>query len=169
MPRLALVRVVVRHLDELERVAVRILEVDPAPAGEHALVDDVDVAEELDALGLELGLLGVDVVDEEADVGGAEAVRHERPLGLARRALVLQELEHRVAEQQAHLSQRAAGNADGLPEVFAVEPRARLVGELEAEDVVVEADRRLEILDGDADVVQTLHGSSVQSSFVVRG
>ena len=65
----ALVRVVVRDLDELERVAVRILEVDPAPAGEHALVDDVDVAEELDALGLELGLLRLDVVDEEARRG----------------------------------------------------------------------------------------------------
>ena len=65
MPVSPLVRVVVRHLDELERVAVRILEVDPSPAGEHALVDDVDVAEELDALRLELGLLRLDVVDEE--------------------------------------------------------------------------------------------------------
>ena len=101
-------------------------------------------------------------------MGGSEAVRHERALGLARRALVLQELEHRVPEQQAHLPQRAAGNPDGLPELLPVEPRARLVGEREAEDVVVEADRRFEILDGDADVVQTLHGSSVQSSFVVR-
>ena len=42
--------VVVGDLDKLERVAIRILEVHPPPAGEHAFVDTVHVAVELDAL-----------------------------------------------------------------------------------------------------------------------
>ena len=69
-----LVLVVVRDFHELEGVAVGILEVHPPPSGKHTFVDDVDVAVELDSLGLELGLLRVDVVDEEGDVGGAEVV-----------------------------------------------------------------------------------------------
>src|SRR4051794_35902802 len=63
--RAPLVFVVVGHLDQLEGVPVGVLEVDPAPAGEDALVDDVHVAVELDALRLELGLRRLDVVDDE--------------------------------------------------------------------------------------------------------
>ena len=85
----------------------------------------------------------------------------ERTDGLARRALVLEELERRVSEQQAHLPQRGAGNPDGRTQLLSLEPRAGLVRELEAENVVVEADRRVEILHGDADVMQSFHGSSV--------
>ena len=48
----------VGDLDELERVSFVIGEVDPAPPGEHALVDLVYVAEEPHPLRLELGLLG---------------------------------------------------------------------------------------------------------------
>src|SRR5581483_9034279 len=58
-----LLLVVVSDLDELERVAVGIGEVHPSPPGEHTFIDDVDRAEELDALGLELRLRRLDVVD----------------------------------------------------------------------------------------------------------
>ena len=47
------------------------------------------------------------------------------------------------------------------PELGPVEPRARLVRELEAQDVVVEADRGVEVLDRDPDVMQALHRSSL--------
>src|SRR3954447_14463842 len=66
----------VRNLDQLERNAIRIAEVRPAPPRKHALVDRGDVAEELDALGPQLPHLCLDVVDAEADV-----VRAQRVLG----------------------------------------------------------------------------------------
>ena len=66
--------------------------------------------------------------------------------------------------QQAHLPESGSRNADGRAQLRALEPRAGLVRELEAEDVVVEADRGVEILHRDPDVMKTLHGSSVMSS-----
>src|SRR6185312_17165764 len=87
----------------------------------------------------------------------------ERPLRLAGGAPVLQELERRVPDQQAHLAQGGAGDTDSLAELVAVEPGAGLVREREPEDVVVEADRRVEILDGDTDVMESLHRSSLES------
>src|SRR4051794_1160511 len=102
-PGPSLFRVVVRDLHELERVPIGILEVDPPPAGEHTFVDGVHRAVEADAPPLELGLLRFDVVDEEGDMRSAAAVRLERLRGLTRRALVLEKLQHRVAEQQADL------------------------------------------------------------------
>ena len=78
--------------------------------------------------------------------------------------LVLEQLERRVAEQQAHLAQRSAGHADRRAELRPVEPRARLVRELEAEHVVVEADRGIEILHRDAHVMQGFHAPPSWSS-----
>src|SRR6266568_2105262 len=82
-----LFRVVVRDLHEFEWVSVRIVEVHPPPSGEHTLVDDIDRAVELDALRLEFGLLRLDVVDEEGDMGGSSVVRLEWHRGLAWRIL----------------------------------------------------------------------------------
>lgn len=65
----------VRDFDELEGIAVRIFEVHPPPAGEYALVDDVDLTVELDPCRLECCLLRLDVLDEEGDVGGSEAAQ----------------------------------------------------------------------------------------------
>src|SRR5262249_44423273 len=126
--------------------------------------DDVHVAVERDALRFELGLLGVDVLDQKRDMRRSDAVRLQRLGRLARRALVLEELERGVSEEQAYLSQPGTRNAHRGAELRRVEPRARLVRELQAEDVVVEADRGVEVLYGDSHVMQTLHGSSVSSS-----
>ena len=81
----------------------------------------------------------------------------------ARWALVLEELDRRVAEEQAHLAERGAGNTDCGAELRPLEPRARLVRELQAEHVVVEANRGFEVFHRDPDVMQTFHGSSVVS------
>src|SRR5205823_9615343 len=99
----------------------------PPPAGEDAFVDCVDVAEELDALRFQLSLCRLDVVDEERNVRRPDVVRQEGLRRLARWALVLQELERRVAEEQADLAQSSAGDADRRAELRPVEPRARLV------------------------------------------
>src|SRR5437667_8365087 len=98
-----LLLVVVRDLDELERIAVGIGEVHPPPTGEHTLVDDVNRAEELDALSLELRPRRLDVVDEKRHVRGSDVVRHERGRGFAWWALVLEQLERRVSELAADL------------------------------------------------------------------
>ena len=100
------VRSGVGDLDELEGDAVRVVEVDPAPPGEHALVDHVGGGEELDARRLEIGLDRVDVVDAERDVHRAEVVLVHR--AVARLAVrVLEQLEHVVADEQAALAQLA--------------------------------------------------------------
>src|SRR5690242_18255684 len=97
------------------------------------------------------------------DMRGAEALRLERCRSLTRRALVLEQLQGSLAKQQAHLSQSRSGHSDALFELLALEPQTRLVGELESEDIVVEANRRVEVLHGDTDVMQTFHGSSLVS------
>src|SRR5436305_401544 len=138
-------------MHDLERIAFRLDEIHPPPSGEHALVDDVDRAVELDALRLELGFRRLDVIDEEGHMGGASVVRLERPRSFTRRVPVLQKLEGAIPELQAHLPQGGARDTDGLAQLLSVEPGAWLVRKLEAEDVVVKADRRIEVLDGDAD------------------
>ena len=108
-------------------------------------------------MALQLGLGRPDVVDLEGDVAGAETVREQRPFGVRRRRPVLQQLQHGVAEPQADLAQRGAGHADALAEAGLVEPRARLGADLQAEQVVVEADGRVEIPHGDPDVALRPH------------
>src|SRR3954464_10997553 len=83
----------VGDLDELQRDAVRVAEVHPAPAGEHALVDRGDVAEELDALFLELTYLAVDVIDMEADVVRTQCVLGHGLIDRRGRGGVLEELD----------------------------------------------------------------------------
>jgi hypothetical protein len=53
-PSLVVSLVGVDGLNELEGNAVRIMEVDPTPPGKHAVIDDVDVGEELDPFRLQL-------------------------------------------------------------------------------------------------------------------
>jgi hypothetical protein len=72
----------------------------------------------------------------------------------------LEELEGRISELQADLTERCIWNIDGRAEPRVVESRAGLVDEVEAEDVVVEANRSIKILDRDPDVVQSVHDSS---------
>src|SRR4051794_28437298 len=80
----------VGDLDELERNAIRVAEVRPAPPRKHALVDRGDVAEELDALGLQLPYLLVDVADAEADVVRAQRVLRHGVVDRRRRRCVLE-------------------------------------------------------------------------------
>ena len=82
-------------------------------SGEHTLVYEVHRTVELDAFRLELGLFRLDVVNEEGNVGGSAVVRLEWHRRFARRALVLEEFDGRVPEQQAHLPQGSAGNPNG--------------------------------------------------------
>src|SRR2546430_8923611 len=79
------------------------------------------------------------------------------------RSLVREELGRRAPEQQAPLPQGRARHPDRRTELRALEPGAGLVREPKAENIVVEADRGIEILHRDADVMQTFHGSSVAS------
>ena len=135
-----------RRPHELQRQPVGIREVDPAPAGQRARVDDVDVGVELHAPGLELGLGGADVVDLEADVAGAEGVVGVRPLHRRRQVAVLQELARRLAAGPEHAqAERRVRHLHAAIERLAAEPVRRLAGERQAEDVVVEVDRAVEV------------------------
>ena len=61
----------------------------------------------------------------------------------------------RVVSPRIRLTWRSAcaRHSYRLSELVAFEPWAGLVRELEAEDVVIEANRGLEVFDGDADVM----------------
>src|SRR4051794_12856060 len=90
---LALYFRVVSDLHKLQRQAVRITEVDPAPASQWAVVDLVHVAVELHALLLELCLARPDVLDLETDVRRAQLVVRGRSRGHLRRVAVLEQLD----------------------------------------------------------------------------
>ena len=109
-------------------------------------------------MALELGLRRADVVDLEADVGRAEVVVRHRPRcsSPAGCAYSMSSIIECSPTQKRHLARLGARHADALLEVRSVEPRGRLVGEGQAEHVVVEADRPVEVAHDEADVVHGL-------------
>ena len=148
---------VVGDLDELEGEAVGIAEVHPPPPGQRSLVDDVDVGVELHALGLQLGLARPHVLDAEAHVGGSEVVVRDRAGARRRSVAVLDQLHHAVlARPQGDLAQRRPGHPDSSLQRRAGHPTGRLVGERQAEQVVVEVDRTVEVAHDQAAVVDGL-------------
>src|SRR4029078_903235 len=78
---------------QLHRVSVGILEIDPSPAGQRAVVDAVHRAVEWHPARGESLVFAIDVLDMEGDVGGPDLVLRRGHDGVRPRGPVLQDLE----------------------------------------------------------------------------
>src|SRR3954470_7847531 len=144
--RSAMGRIPLGGLEELECHAVGVGEVDEVAALQWPVLDEQRRSQELDALGTQVVVDRLQVRNVDAHMGapdvGVRAVECVLPL-----VVVAEQLHHRAAETQHGEPELGVGHPDGPREVGPGTVRDEL--RLDAEDLLVPAQGRLEVADSD--------------------